>query len=118
MKVRFAAIVVRQYPVIHYLQQQIEHFGVRLLDLVQQQDAMRILGDRLGHEPALIESDIPRRRTDQSRHGVAFHILGHVETHEFHAHGQRELAGHLGLAHPRRTGKQERTHRPPLVAES
>jgi hypothetical protein len=35
---------------------------MRLLDLVEEQDAMRMLVDRVGEEPALVEADSPAAR--------------------------------------------------------
>ena len=77
---------------IHDLQQQIEHLRVRLFDLVEQHHAVRVFGDRLGQQPALIESDVPRRRTDQSGHRVPLHVFGHVIAQQFDAHDVGELA--------------------------
>ena len=42
------AVVVGQLSVIHYLQQDVEEVGMRLLDLVEQQHAVRVLVDRVG----------------------------------------------------------------------
>jgi hypothetical protein len=50
---------------IHDLQQQIKDLRMGLLDLVEQQNTMRILRNRLGQQSALIESDISRGRTDE-----------------------------------------------------
>ncbi len=76
--------------------------GMRLLDLVEQQDAVRMLGDRLGELAALVEADVAGRRADQPRHGVAFHVFGHVEADQLDAQAVGELARDLGLAHARR----------------
>ena len=110
-EIGLAAVVVGQRAVIHDLQQQVEHIRMRLLDFIEQQHAVRMLGDRLGQQSALIEADVARRRADQARHRVTLHVLRHVEAHEFHAHGNRQLARHLGLADAGRTGEQERAHR-------
>ena len=42
------AVMVGELAVIHHLQQDVEQVGVRLLDFVQQQDAVRMLVDRIG----------------------------------------------------------------------
>jgi hypothetical protein len=52
--------------VIHHLQQDVEDIRMRLLDLVEQQHRIRMLGNRLGQQPALIEPHISGRRTDQT----------------------------------------------------
>src|ERR1035441_9789804 len=52
------AVVIGELAVIHDLQQDVEQVGMRLLDLVEQQDAMRMLIDAVGEQPALVEADI------------------------------------------------------------
>ena len=93
---------------IHHLQQDVEDVRMRLLDLVEQQHRVRLLGDGLGQQPALIEADIARRRADQTRHGVPLHVLGHVEAHQLDAQREGQLPRHLGLAHTRGAREQER----------
>ena len=77
--------------VVHHLQQDVEDVRVRLLDLVEQHDAVRVLVDRVGELAALIEADVARRRADQPRHRVLLHVLGHVEADELDAEHGREL---------------------------
>ena len=84
-EVGLAAVVVGERAVVHDLQQQVEHVRMRLLDLVEQQHAVRMLGDRLGEQAALVEADVARRRADQARHRVPLHVLGHVEADELDA---------------------------------
>eukprot|EP01132_Coremiostelium_polycephalum_P016380 gene16379-biopygen8373 len=110
-EVRLAPVVVGQGAVVHDLQQQVEDFRVRLLDFIEQQYAMWLLGDRLGQQAALVEADIARRRTDQARDGVTLHVLGHVETHQLDPHGLGQLPRRFGLADAGRPGEQERTDR-------
>jgi hypothetical protein len=52
--------------VVHHLQQDVEQVRMRLLDLVEQQHAMRMLVDAVGQQAALVEADIARRRADQA----------------------------------------------------
>jgi hypothetical protein len=104
--------------VVHDLQQQVEHVRVRLLDLVEQQHAVRVLRDRLGQQAALVEADVARRRADQARDRVPLHVLRHVEADQLDAERQRELPRDLGLADAGRTGEQERADRLALVAET
>ena len=99
-EVRLAAVVVRQRAVVHHLQQQVEDIRMSLLDLIEQQHAVRVLGDRLREQSSLVEPDIARRRADEARHGVALHVFRHVEAQKLDAHGDGELAGDLGLADP------------------
>jgi hypothetical protein len=42
-EVRLAAVGVGQHAAVHHLQQDVEHVRVRLLDLVEQQHAVRVL---------------------------------------------------------------------------
>ena len=100
------AVVVGQLPVIHDLQQDVEEVGMGLLDLVEQQHAVRMLVDRVGQQPALVEADIARRRADQPRHRVPLHVFRHVEAGDLDAERAGELARHLGLADAGRAGEQ------------
>ena len=96
------AIVIGQLAVIHDLQQHIEQVRMSLLDLVQQQHAVRMLVDAIGEQAALVEADITRRRADQARDRMPLHIFRHVEADYLHPERRRELLGHLSLAHARR----------------
>ncbi len=79
---------------------------------------MRMLGDLLGEQTALIESDVTRRRTDQTRHRMRFHVFGHVEADQFDTELHRELTRDFGLAHAGRTGEQEVADRLVGIAEA
>ena len=92
------AVVVGELAVVHHLQEDVEQVGVRLLDLVEQQHAVRVLVDRVGQQAALVVADIARRRADQPADRVALHIFGHVEALQRNAHDRGELARDLGLA--------------------
>ncbi len=72
---------------------------------------MRIPGDGLGHQAALIKADIARGCANQPRHGVGFHILGHVEADQFDSHGHCQLPRHFCFAHAGRAGEQEASYR-------
>ena len=78
-EVDLLAVVIRQLPVVHDLQQDVEQIGMGLLDFVEQEHGMRMLVDGIGEQPALIEPDIARRRTDQPRNRMTLHVLRHVE---------------------------------------
>src|SRR3546814_4964308 len=71
---------------------------MRLLDLVQQQDAVRILVHRIGQQAALAIADIARRGADQAADRMAFHIFRHVEPLERNAEQMGELPRNLRLA--------------------
>jgi hypothetical protein len=106
-EVGLAPVVVGQRGVVHHLQQDVEQVGVGLLDLVEEQHAVRVLVDRVGEQAALIEADVAGRRADQPRHRVLLHVLRHVEAEELDAQGLGELLGQLGLADAGRPGEQE-----------
>ena len=112
------AVMIGQAAIIHHLQQDVEEVRMGLLDLIQQQHAMRILVDRIGQQPALIVSDIARRRADETRHAVPLHIFRHVEALEFDPHDRGELARDLGLADAGGAGKQERADRLVRIAQA
>jgi len=90
--------MVGELAVIHDLQQDVEQVRMGLLNLVQQQHAMRMLVDRVGQEAALVEPDIARRGADQARDRVPLHVFRHVEARDLDAERAGELAGDLGLA--------------------
>jgi hypothetical protein len=77
--------VVGQLAVIHHLQQDVEQVRMGLLDLVEQQHAMRMLIDAIGQQAALIETDIAGRRADQPRDRVPLHVFRHVEAQQLDA---------------------------------
>ena len=92
---------------IHDLQQQVEYVGMGLLDLVEQQDAMRLFVDRLGEQATLVEAHVSGRGTDEARYRMALHVLRHIKTQQLDTEHVGELPGHLGLAHAGRPRKQE-----------
>ena len=70
---------------------------------------MRRLVDGVGEQTALIEADVSRRRADEARNRVTFHVLAHVETQELDSHHFRELPRDLGLADAGRSREEKRT---------
>ena len=80
---------------------------VRLLDLVEEHDGVRMLPHGVDEQPALLEPDVAGRRADQPCDGVLLHVLAHVEADELVAEVQRELLGELGLADAGRAGEEE-----------
>ena len=53
--------------------------GMRLLDLVEQHDAVGMRAHRVDEQAALLEADVSGRRADQPRDRVLLHVLAHVE---------------------------------------
>ena len=109
-----AALTVGEPAVVHELQQHVEHVGVRLLDLVEQDHRVRAPPHRLGELAALFVADVAGRRADEARHGVLLHVLRHVDAHHRPLVVEQELgerACELGLADSRRTEEEERADR-------
>jgi hypothetical protein len=97
---------VRQRAVVHDLQQDVEHVGVRLLDLVEQDDAVRVLVDLIGQQPPLVVADVARRRADQPADRVPLHVLRHVEAQQLDPERGAQLLGDLGLADAGRAAEE------------
>ena len=112
------AVIVRQFAVIHHLQQNIEQIRVRFFDFIQQQYTMRMLVDFIGHQSALLETDIAGRRADQTRYGMALHIFRHIKPDQFNTHGFCELFGDLGFTDTSRAGEQIAADRLFRIAQS
>src|SRR3989454_3993471 len=117
-EVRLPAVVVGQRAVVHHLQQHVEDVRVRLLDLVEQQYRVRLLGDCLGEQAALLEADVSRRCADETRHRVPLHVLGHVEADQLDAHAVGQLSRHLRLADAGGSREQEVAYRLLRVAQA
>ena len=108
------ALRVGQPAVLEDLQQDVEHVGMGLLDLVEQQHAVGLAAHRLGQLAALVVADVARRRTDQARDRVLLHVLGHVDPDHRVLVAEQELGqrpGQLGLADARRPEEDERAGR-------
>ncbi|GIX64344.1 63 kDa protein [Babesia caballi] len=114
-EVHRAPLGVGQPAVVEQLEHDVEDVGVRLLDLVKEQDRVGPPAHRLGQHPALVEADVARRRAQEPRDGVLLHVLGHVKAHN-RVVGVEELLrdglAQLGLADPRRPEEHEAGNRP------
>ena len=117
-EVGLAPVVVGQRTVVHDLQQHVEDVRVRLLDFIEQQHTVRLLGDRLGQQATLVETDIARRRADQAADGMALHVLAHVEANQVDAHDVGQLLGRFGLADAGGAAEQEGTDRLVALAQT
>ena len=94
---------------------------MRLLDLVEEDDRIRLAAHRLGELAALVVADIAGRRADEPRNGVLLHVLGHVDADERGLGIEERLGqrlGQLGLADARRTEKQETADRPARILDA
>ena len=109
------AMSVRQTPVIEHLEQHIEHVGMSLFDLVEQDHLIGAAANHLGQGTPLLVPDVAGRRPDEARDGMPFHVLGHIDAD----HGLliveqalRQRLRELSLADTGRSQKQEGTDRP------
>ncbi len=94
---------------------------VRLLDLVEQNHAVRTPAHGLGEIAAFLVADVSRRRSDQARDGVLLHELAHVDAHQRFGGVEQEFRqrlGQLGLAHARGPKEQERAIRPVRIGQA
>ena len=80
------------------------------LDLIEQENSMRLFRNRLGQQAALIKTHITGRRSDKTRYRVSLHILRHIKANQFNTKNKGELTRHLGLADAGWSRKQERTN--------
>ena len=95
-------MAVGQPSVLQNLQQDVEHVGVGLLDLVEEDHPVGTPPHRLGQLAALVVADVARWRADQPGHGVFLHVFGHVDAHHVAFVIEEELGqglAQLGLAH-------------------
>ena len=95
--------------VVQDLQELVEDARVRLLDLVEEDDAERLLPDRVGQLAADVVSDVARRRADQPLVGVLRGELRHVEADVGALVAEQEARdrlGELGLADAGRSGEE------------
>ena len=83
---------------VHDLQQYIVNIGMCFFDFIEQQNAVWLFGHGIGEQTALIKADITRWRTNQTRHRVPFHVLGHVEANQLNTEHECELFRELGFA--------------------
>ena len=116
-----AALAVRQAAVVEHLEQHVEHVRMRLLDLVEQHDRIRLAPHGLGEIAALLVADVARRRADQPRDGVLLHELRHVDAdHRLLGVEQErgERLRELGLADARGAQEQERAVRPVRIGQA
>ena len=92
----------------------VEHVGVGLLDLVEQDHRVGTAAHGLGELPALVVADVAGRRPDEARHRVLLHVLGHVDPDHVRLVVEQEVGQRprqLGLAHAGRPQKDERADR-------
>ena len=121
LEVHRPALAVRQPTIIENLQHDVPDIRMRLLDFIQQDDRIRPPPDALGEIAALVIADISRRRSDQARHRMFFHVLRHIDAdhrplvveEEF-----RESPRCFRFADAGRSEEHEHANRPVLILQS
>ena len=99
-EIGLAPVVIGQRPVVHHLQQDVEHVRVRFLDFIEQQDRVRMLDHRVSEQAATVKAHVSRRRTNQTADGMTLHILGHIKAQQLNAQRFGELNRYLGFPTP------------------
>src|SRR4051812_18838878 len=115
-----AALRVGQAAVVEELQEGVEDVGVRLLDLVEEHDAVGLAAHGLGELAALLVADVTGRGAHQAADRVALLVLAHVEADGVVLGVEQrpgERARELGLADAGRAEEDERADRPPRVLD-
>src|SRR5208337_1007742 len=79
LEVDLPSLAVFKSALIEDLEEQFEHVGVGLFDLVEEDDAVRPTADGLGQYASLAVADVTRRRTLEARDGVCLLIFRHVD---------------------------------------
>ena len=94
---------------------------MRLLNLVEKDDAIRLAAHSLGQLAALVVAHISRRRSDETRHTVPLLVLAHIDTHHHVLIVEHHLGKgscQLGLTHARGTEEEEGAYRAAAVAQT
>ena len=113
-KVGRLAATVREPAIPEDLKELVQHVAVRLLNLVEQQDAEWPLPDRVGELAALFETDVTGRRADEALIVVLVAVFAHVEADARAFVAKEELGrglGQLCLAHACGPHEKERPSR-------
>ena len=121
LEIHGPSLVVGQTAVVEHLQQDVEHIGMRLFDLVEQDDRVRLPPDSLRKLAAFIVADISRRRADQPADGMPFLVFAHVDPgHHVLVVEQilRQRFRQFRLADARRAQEEETSDRPLLVLQA
>ncbi len=109
-KVDLPSVRVRNPPVVQNLEQGIEHIGMCLFNLVQQNHGVGAATDFLGQLPRLIVADIAGGRPQQAGNGVLLHIFRHIEPDQRLGRVKQVVCkgfDQLGLADAGRADEQE-----------
>src|SRR5947209_13709201 len=114
-KVCGAAFRVARLPLIEDLEEVVLYLRVRLLHLVEQDEAVRVRLDKAEESVLMFVAHKAGRRTYQACEFVTLLVLAHVEAAQMFAFraekGAGDALGSVGLADARRPREQEDPHR-------
>lgn len=99
-------VMVGQFVVIYYLQQDVVDIWMCFFDFIQQQYVMWVLVDVIGQKFVLIEVDIVWRCVDQMVDCVFFYVFGYVEVQQFYIQCVGQLFGYFGFVNVSGFGEQ------------
>src|SRR5689334_21585239 len=91
LEINCVAETVGELAVLKYLQQDVEVIRVRLLDFIEQYDAVRRALHALGELSTLFIAYVSGRRADQLRNRVLLHEFGHIEANQRLLTAEHEL---------------------------
>ncbi len=121
LEVDLAPLAVLHLPLVEDLVEELEDVGVRLLDLVEEDDGVGLAAHRLGQDAALAVADVARGGALQRRDGVRFLELRHVDRDHVPLAAVERLGegdGGLGLADAGRPDEHEDGDRLARVGEA
>src|SRR5205823_3349013 len=114
LEVDHATVVIGEVTLIENLEQDVEDIRMRLLDLVQQDDAIWFPTHGLGQRSRVFVTDVARRRANQARDRELLHVLAHIYADQSLRISKEEFgerACNLGLTDTCRTREDERADR-------
>src|SRR5579864_890324 len=116
-----APLAIGEPAIIQNLEQDIEYVVVAFFDFIKEHHAVGPATNRLGQLASLFESHIARRRANQSRHRVLFHVFAHINANHGVLIIKQKLsqsAGSLSLAYAGWAKKYKGTDGPVRILEA
>ncbi len=90
-------------------------------NFIEQDHTIGTAANRFGQLTALFVAYVSWRRSKQTRHGVLFVILGHIQPHHGFFVAEHEISQRFrqfGFTYARRTNKDKRTNRPARIFQT
>ena len=108
------ALWIRDSSIIQHLQQNIKHIRMCLFNLIKKDNWIWSAAHGLGQLSALFITNISRRRSNQTGHGIFLHIFTHVDTNHIGFIVKQTLGKalcQLGFTNTGRSHKEKWTNR-------